>query len=266
MRQAIRALSWATKILWIILLALVITIAYSASQINISLGEQQITATQRTITISFPVSIRNQGLYDIAQLNVTTRIASQNSQTLATGTTVFQLVKRGTTETRTHSIRISIRRIIDKDSNLLFDDTVLTVFQYVSLNYANAVPFTAYANQTMQWGAPLSNLAIQQITYQPYNMTHSTANVRLYFENHNQYVAVTGNLRIEIYNSHQALMGSGTTTIDAQPNTSCNAQINVLVENSRITSAGELHLFFETSTFNYGPKTIPYNLSSMVTP
>ncbi len=254
MRQAIRALGWVTKILWIILIATIITIAYSATQISFSIGESQTTATEQAITISFPVNITNNGLYDLTQLNVTTRITDQNSQTLANGTTIDQLVQKGTSATRIYNITINIPEIIAQSSSLLFNETTFTVFQCVSLDYANAIPLSFHANYTMPWGAPLSNLTVGNPTFQPYNATYSIATVQLHFENHNQYLPVTGTMRIEIYNSRQILRGAGTANIDTQPNTSCDTQVNVLVRNSRqITPSGEIHLFFETSAFNYGP-------------
>jgi hypothetical protein len=266
MRQAIRALGWATKILWIILIALIITIAYSATLINIAFGESQTTATEQTVTISFPISIQNKGFYDIAQLNITTYITDTTSQTLARGTTISQLIPRGTDATLTHSMAINITQILTQNSDLLFNDNTFTFFQHISLNYAKAIPLKIHANQTMPWGAPLSNLTIGQITYQAYNVTHSLASVQLSFENHNQYISVQGLARIEMYNNRQTLMGSGTTNVDAQPNSPSNAQINVLVENSKITPSGQIHLFFETPAFNYGPITIPYGNTPAVTP
>jgi len=262
MRQAIRALGWAAKILWIILIVFIITIAYSATQLNINLGEPQTTATEQTVTISFPVNMRNDGLYDITYFNITTIISDQNNHSLARGTTILG-IPRGVYETRIHNITANITRILIRNTNLLFNDTTFTLFQYVSINYAHAIPLTVSAHQTMPWGAPLSNLAVGEITFQPYNQTHSLAIIPLSFENHNQYVPVAGNARIEIYDNSHTHIGEGTTNIDAQPNTYFNGQINVLVKNPSLSPAhtpptGEIHLFFETSTFNYGPLVIPY--------
>jgi hypothetical protein len=266
MQQAVRALGWATKLLWILLIIIVTTIAYSATQINVVFGEPQTTINQQTLTISFPISIHNNGFYNIAYLNITTLINDQSSQTLARGTTYSRLIQRNTNTTQTHNIMINITKILNEHIDLILQDTTFTIFQYVSLNYAGAIPFSAYANQTMPWGAPLSNIAISQITYQAYNITHSIATVQLTFENHNQYIPVTGTTRIEIYNSNQALMGTGTGTTNAQPNSPGNAQVTVTIENSKITMSGVIRLFFETPLFSYGPITMPYNLLSPVIP
>jgi len=261
MRQAIRALGWATKVFWIILIVLVITIAYSASLINIALGEPQTTATEQTVTISFPITIRNNGFYDIVDLNVTTFVADENSQTLARGTTITTLIRKGTEETQTHSITINITQILAQDVNLLFNDTTLMMFQQVSLNYANVVPFLVRANQSMPWGAPLSNFAVGQVTFRPYNITHSYADVQFSFENHNQYVPVTGTVRVRIYNNSGTRIGSGTTSIDAPPNTPFNGQLSILVRNPSAptpTPSGEVHFYFDTSLFDYGPLVMHY--------
>lgn len=261
MRQAIRALGWATKIFWIILIVLVVTIAYSASLINIALGEPQTTTTEQTVTMSFPITIRNNGFYDIADLNVTTFVIDQNSQTLAAGMTITRLIRRGAEETHTHSITINFTKILAQDDNLLFNDTTLTMYQQVSLNYAKVVPFSVKANQSMPWGAPLSNFALGQVTFRPYNSTHSYADVHFSFENHNQYVPVTGTVRVRICNSDGTRIGSGTTSVDAPPNTPYNGQLSILVRNPSAptpTPSGEVRFYFDTSLFDYGPLVIPY--------
>lgn len=261
MQQAIRALGWATKLLWIILIAIILTIAYSATQINIAFGESQTTMTGQEVTLSFPISVNNQGLYDLSQLNFTTKIADLNGQTLAKGTTVTQLIQRGSIQTTTHTVTIDLARILAQNGTFLFNDTTFTVFQYVSLNYANAIPFSVHANQTMPWGAPLSNLVIGNPTFRSYNSTHSIVSVQLFFENHNQYVPVTGDVHVEIYNTRPTIKGSGTASINALPGTSCSVQVDVLVSNFRsVPPRGEIHVFFETTMFNNNnePKVVSF--------
>ncbi|MEM2111552.1 MAG: hypothetical protein QXX08_06710 [Candidatus Bathyarchaeia archaeon] len=261
MQQAIRALGWATKIFWIILIILVVTIAYSASLINITLGEPQTITTEQTITISFPITIRNNGFYDVADLNVTTFITNQNSQTLAKGTTVTRLIPKGSEETHTHSITINITQILAENTILLFNDTTLTMFQQVSLNYASVVPFTVQANQTLSWGAPLSNFALNHVAFRPYNLTHSYADVQFSFENHNQFLPVAGVVRVEILDAHQTLIGQGNTDVDAPSNTFFNGELSILVNNSISTTpepSGEVRFYFETPVFNYGPLVMTF--------
>jgi hypothetical protein len=156
--------------------------------------------------------------------------------------------------------------LLSQDDNFLFNDTIFTVFQYVGFNYANAIPLSVHANYTMPWGALLSNLAVRQITYQSYNSTHSTVNVQIVFENHNQYVPVTGTMRIRVYNNQHVRMGGVTVNGDVQPNSPGNVQASMLVDNSRITPTGEVRLYFTTSVFSYGPVVKPYNATSGVVP
>jgi hypothetical protein len=258
MQQAIRALGWATKILWIILIAIIVTIAYSATQINITFGEPTTTVTEQTVTISMPIDIHNAGLYDINQLNVTTRITDQNGNSLVEGSTLTRIVPKGTNTTTTHTITLNLTKMLTQQNNLLFNDTDLITFQYVAFNYANAIPLSVHANYTMQWGAPLSHLVIGSPTYpQSYDSTHSSISVPVSFENHNDYVPVTGLIRVEIYNSHNTLKGTGSANIDVQPHSACSTQISVLVTNFRtLPASGEIHLFFETSMFDYGPVVV----------
>ncbi|MBX5327654.1 MAG: hypothetical protein ACQXXH_01490 [Candidatus Bathyarchaeia archaeon] len=261
MQQAIRALGWATKIFWIILIVLVVTIAYSASLINIALGEPQTITTEQTVTISFPITICNNGFYDVVDLNVTTFITDQNNRTLAKGTTVTRLIPRGAEETHTHRITINITQVLAENTVLLFNDTMLTMFQQVSLNYARVVLFMVQANQTLSWGAPLSNFALEHVAFRPYNLTHSYADVQFSFENHNQFLPVTGVVRVEILNAHQTLLGQGTADVDAPSNTFFNGELSILVNNSISATpepSGEVRFYFETPLFNYGPLVMVY--------
>jgi hypothetical protein len=259
MQQAIRALGWAIKLLWIILIAIVITIAYSATQINIAFGEPTTIATESAVTISMPINIHNAGLYDIDQLNVTTRIIDENGNPLVENSTLTQVVPKGTDTTTMHIVTLNITKILIEQNYLLFNDTTLTEFQYVAFNYANAIPLSVHGNYSLPWGAPLSNLTVSNLSYRPYNANQSIVSVQIFFEDHNQYIAVTGSLHVEIYNSRGTLKGTGTANIDAQPNTSCNTQVDVLVSNFRtLPPKGEIHLFFETFMFNYGPVMIPF--------
>ena len=261
--MAIRALGWATKILWIILIAIVVTIGYSATQINIAFGETTTTVTEQALTISVPINIRNAGLYDINQLNITTRIVDQTGNPLVTDSTLTRVIPKRTDTTTTHTMILNITKMLAEQNNtrnnLVLNDTDLTAFQYVSFNYANAIPLSVHANYTMQWGAPLSNLVIGNPMYQFYNSTHSRISVQISFDNHNQYVPVTGVTRIEVYNSHNTLKGTGTTSINAQPYSSCSTTVSVLVSNFRtLPASGLIRLFFETSMFDYEPKEVPF--------
>jgi hypothetical protein len=152
-QQTIRALGWATKLLWVILITVTITIAYSATQISIDFGQPQTISGEQGVVISFLIRISNKGLYDLRQLNITTRITDQNGRTLANGTTIAQLVQRGTVETTNLSVTISYAQILEQGS-LLLNDTHFVVFQYVAFDYASAIPFSARSSYTMQWSAP----------------------------------------------------------------------------------------------------------------
>lgn len=262
MQMVIRALGWATKLLWIILVVLVITIAYSATQINVAFGESTTAIAGQTFTISMPVNIHNAGLYDVTLFNVTTLMTDELGRPIVGGTTLTQTIPRGTDITRMHTVTLNIADLITTRSDLLFNDTTFTVVQYVAFTYASAIPLNARANQTMPWGAPLSNLAISQVTPQTYNLTHSLANVQLYFENHNEYIPVAGTVRMEIYDNHHNLMGTGTANVDAQPNSIYSGIVSVLILNANVSSisstalSGEVLVFFETATFSYGPKVV----------
>jgi len=62
MKHALRALRWATIILWILLVFLVITLVYSSFNIGIDVGELQLLVEDDRIIWAIPARINNGGL------------------------------------------------------------------------------------------------------------------------------------------------------------------------------------------------------------
>lgn len=268
--MAIRALGWATKVLWIILIVIIVTMGYSATQINVSLDEPTTAVTAQDVMISLPINIRNMGFYDLTQFNLTTRITDQNGDTLANDTSLTSTIPRGTSTTDVHTIKLNITRILTAHRDLLTNDTTFTTYQSVAFNYADAIPLDIRANQTMPWGAPLNHLTVKRVTPERFNATHTAAKVELYFENHNQFMPVAGTVGVEVYDNHQNLEGTGRTSLNTDPNSTYDGQITILIRNSDILRtpasalSGKVHVFFETSTFTYGPVSFDYGSAEAV--
>lgn len=247
MRQAIRALGWATYIFWIILIFFTVTAVYSAFQLKLGFRQPEVSASDGTLTASFPFSIANGGLYDISNLNISTQVRDNLGSHISDSSTFVQLVARGSNVSITHGMSINISQMTAENlSYLLFNDSVFDVSFALKLDYANAVPFRVSTNFPMPWGAPLSNLTIDSIAVSPYN-TDFKATVSVSFENHSPF-SLDGNMRLDLVNGTGGLLGSGTASIPPQGG---NVPLEIIVSDP--SNIKEARLYFTTSVFSYGP-------------
>jgi hypothetical protein len=258
MRYAIRALGWATKILWILIIVFSATSVYSALNVRIGFGEPQFFFSDETVIVSIPLFINNTGLYDLSELNITAVVTDYNESLVSTSITFVPLIPRGSSVKTAHNISISLSDVASKIPNYLFNDTLFNVNMSMKLNFAHAIPFQISTNMTIPWGAPLYNFSIGEISYDFYNLTHQIIVIPLSFENHSPYFGVDGTMQVEIYNSNGELVGSEALSLDAPPQSRYYGQVELIVDVSKLTPSGEVHFFFETSVFSFGPVVIPY--------
>jgi len=251
MRQAIRALGWATNIFWIILLFFTATALYSAFQLGFGIEPPLVSATGATMTVSLPLYVNNRGFYDISDFIVATLIHDRQGATISNSSTLVPLISRGVRVDAAHNISLSMPELIAKGlTYLLFNNTEFDVGLSLRLVYARAVPFRVSTNVSLPWGAPLHNLSILSPT--PYNSTHVSAPVS--FENHSPF-SLNGTIRLELLDSADHLLGSGTANINVPPNSGYSFPFLVSVPDPLDITKARLH--FDTSVFTYGPVVIP---------
>jgi len=258
MRYAVRALGWATKILWILIFAFSATAVYSAMSVRIGFGESQVFLSDETVIISIPLFINNTGLYDLSELNITADVTDYNQSLLSTSTTFVPLIPRGSSVETTLNISISLDDITSKAQTYLFNDTIFNVDLSARLDFAQAIPFQASTNMTIPWGAPLYNFSVGQISYNYLNLTHQEVIIPISFENHSPHFGVDGFMQVEIYNDNDELLGSSVSDLNVPSHSSYDSQVEMIVDVSKITGSGEVHFFFETSAFSIGPVVMPY--------
>lgn len=258
MKIALKALSIATTIFWIIILAFAITLAYSAMNIRMSIGEPQTDVIDDTLTISIPLHINNTGFYDITALNVTTRVASRNGSSLVWASTIVESIPYGTRATVLHNITLNVNDMIAESRNLLFNDTTLNFAQTFKLTLAHAVPIQLSTNQTLKWGAPLYNFTATKPIFPPSTTPTQKAILTVSFENHSPYFNINGTMRLQIFNEQNQLVGNATKPLNVASHSRFQDQIELTVDVTKITEKGELWIYFETSTFIFGPLVVPY--------
>jgi len=259
MKHALRALSGAIYILWLIVIVFTITAVYSASQLGVDFNDQPRTSTSGAImTLQLPFSMDNKGLYDISDLNLTTILKDNNGTLVSKSSTVVRLISSGNRVDTTHNISISLENMTSTSlSRLLFYDADLDADMSLALKYARVIPLEISTNikNFTQWGAPLYNLAVGNVAVEPHNTTLERAILPLSFENHS-FFTLNGTVRTEIINTLNQVVGGATTPINATPQRSYVIPLVVLVS-AGYGSFKEARLYFDNSVFSYGPVVMP---------
>jgi hypothetical protein len=252
MNVTIRMLGIATIILWLVILFFSFTAVYSVMNLGVNLGEVQLLPSSRGITFSLPFSIDNNGYYEIADLNLTTRVTDSEEAVLDLTETFVPSIPRGSSLNETHKIPIDLDAILSMDYlPLLLEDSEFNVELFVGLNFARAVPVQLTTNATIPWGAPLANFSLGEVSVSSHNRTHVEASVPVSFENH-AILDITGTLSLGVYNDEQSLITSGETAVNAPSQQSYSDRIVMyprIQDASKVTESGQIHVVFENPVF-----------------
>lgn len=258
MRYAVRALGWATKILWILIIVFSATAVYSAMNIRISFGQPQAYLSSGSVVLSIPLFVNNSGFYDLSELNMTVDVMDSNGSLLSASSTFVALIPRNSSVDTAHNISINLDDATSLAQIYLFNDTVFNIDMSLKVKFARAVPFQVSMNTTIPWGAPFYNFSVGQISYNYLNLTHQEVIIPISFENHSPYFGVDGFMQVEIYNDINELLGSSVSDLNVLSHSSYEGQVEMIVDVSKITGSGEVRFYFETSTFSFGPVVMPY--------
>ena len=247
-----RMLSIATFVLWLIIVFFSVTAVYSVLNLGVTIGNVQMLPSSDGISFSLPFSINNSGYYEIADLNLTTRVTDPNGKLLDRTETIVPSISQGTSVNSTHTIDITIDDVLSLEPiTLLLNDSEFNVEIFAGLNFARAVPVQLSFNTTIPWGAPFSNFSTGEISVSLYNSTHAEVIVPISFENH-AVVSLSGTLKLEVYNNSQERIATGSTVINVPSlqNYADNIVIYAIQENvTKLTGSGELHLIFDMTIF-----------------
>jgi len=249
MKQAIRALSLAAKILWVIVIIFSVTAVYSAANLRISFGEPETYLSEDSLTWSTPFFINNTGFYEIANLNITTHIKDLYDKTVSTSTTIVPTIPPSRSIQETHNITLNLKNLIGELSYLAFNDSVFNIHTFVALRFANVIPIQVLTNTTIPWGAPLYNFTIGEITL---NHAEMRLTIPLSFENH-AFFGFNGTIYIEAYNSENEQISATDVIIEVLPGSGFEDLVEMNVDVRKLTSEGHLRISLETSIFNVGP-------------
>lgn len=260
MKPAVRALSLAIIILWILIIVFSVTAVYSVMKIGIDFGEPQAFPSSNGAVFSLPFFINNSGYYDISKLNVTTRITDYNGTLLTQSNTFVPLVSGGSNVKAVHNVYIDLSEIMPMDYiELFFNDSFFGLDTFVTLNFAHVIPVQISANATIPWGAPFYNVSVGDISILPHNSTHGKVVITVSFENHSLSDMV-GTMQLEIYNDVGELVTSGKTSLNVPSQHDYDEQVDMYLSLggvSKLTESGKVCLIFETPMFRV-ERWVPY--------
>jgi hypothetical protein len=252
MRQVVRALGWATSILWIGIILFSVTALYSVMNVDIGFGEAQIFPSSEGVVFSLPFHIDNNGYYDISELNITTIVTDRNGTLITLSETFVPLVSRGSSVETAHNVSIRLKDIMSIEFiPLLFNDSFFDLGTFITLNFAHAIPLQMSTHVTIPWGAPFYDLSVAKVSVIPYNSTHFEVVISLSFENH-AFFDITGTLQLEVYNNVNERVVSGRTSLDVPSGRKYDGQVIMyldLVDLSGLTESGKVRVNFMTPMF-----------------
>lgn len=262
MNVPIRMLGIATLFFWVILVAFIASAAYSIKDLDFGFGEPQFTvAPDHELLFSLPLHIDNRGYYSLKAFNVTTVFSDAEGSEISRASTFVPAISQGQNVTILHNATLSMNSLLQKGDQYLFNDNNLTASVTAGLNFAELIPAQLSTNITYPWGAPLYNFMLGQSSYDLSSSTQGKATVPLSFENHAAF-DLTGNIRVELYNSGNSLLGESQTAFNAPRFSSYHGSLEFGVPLNTASlpadRSGHFKVFFSTALFEYGPLVIPY--------
>ncbi|MGB8780444.1 MAG: hypothetical protein WCD81_07330 [Candidatus Bathyarchaeia archaeon] len=250
MRVPIRIISIATSAFWIFLLIFSASAIYSMKDFQVNLGQPQTSTTEdHELLFSFPVSVVNTGLYEIADFNISRSFLDEEGSAVAGASIFIPVIGQGQTINVTQNVKLNVTDLLQTHQSLLNNDTDLTTNTRISMLAAGVIPVQASSNSSMQWGAPLYNLTLGTPQLAMFNATYSVATVQLTFENH-AFFDLSGTVWLRAYSNANELIGQGQTSIQVAQHSPYDGNLEVYVP-SGAGPIARLEVYFVTTFFNY---------------
>jgi len=259
MKTSIRMIGIATTFLWIFLISFFISAVYSVKDLRFDMDEPQIDINQNNeIYFSLPITITNNGFYNIGSFIISTKILDENGSQIAENSTAIPVIRKGENITAFHTVIINTSNLLQNTNiNYLVNDSELLVKAAISMSIAQLIPVQADTNLTVPWGAPFYDLAFGEPQCLDFNATHSLVAIPVSFENH-AFFELNGTIQIKMYNDAELLIGSGQTTFEVPQQSPYNGIVEFYVSTTDMTETGYLEAYFLTPLLDYGPLVVPY--------
>ncbi len=264
MKIPVRVIGIVTLMLWVFLIIFAVSAVYSIRDVHFSLGEVEASVNSADEAVfSLPITVVNNGYYDLECLNFSTRVLNQQGETIVHGCTFVPVVGIEEKVEVVQEIRLNLSDLLLRHESLLFDDAELLVNKAVSMVAFKIIPVQASTNGSVFWGAPLYGFRIGEprfrVSVAPGSGSFGKVFVPLSFENH-AFFDLGGRVFVRICNSANVSLGEGEAVIDVPMRSSFYGVVEVGIFSEKITRRGYVEVFFENSLFSYGPLVIPYDV------
>jgi hypothetical protein len=262
MNVPIRALSIATSIFWIFLIAFVALAAYSVRDLNFDVGEPQFSpATDSQLLFSLPLYIDNRGHYSLKEFQLSTVFSDAEGVEISRADTFVPVIPHGENITILHNVTLTAGSLFEKGEQYLFNDTDLSVGFTAGLNFAEIFPAEISTNFTFPWGAPFYDFALGEPMLGRFNATHGVVTVPVSFENHALFDLV-GGIRVELYDGGDSVLSESQTAFNVPQYSAYDGDMEFYVPLSSVplsaARSGHFNVYFSTPFIEYGPLVIPF--------
>lgn len=262
MRVAIRPISIASAVSWVLLIGFAVSALVSMKDFQLEFGALQTSIGSRNdVVFVFPLGIVNKGFYGISDFKFSSEMVDDQGLTLARGSTLVPLIGTGQTVNSTHEIDLRFEDLLNGSTRLLFDDVDLCLAETFSMKAAELIPVQASSNTSISWGAPLNNFALGAPKVSEFvddGGTYVAVVVPVSFENH-AFFSLNGTLLVHVYNDVNEFIGEGQTSFNVLQESSFHKNVTIEAVIQNVTSAGYCEVFIETPLFSVGPLVFPYD-------
>ncbi len=159
MRHTIRALGWIIAILWIIILILPVSVAFSLLKLfeteNIGIQEPKGFISNGNISISIPFYIINSGFYDLTDVKISLQI-KVGAGKIFTSSAELPTVPAGEMVDSSCNLSLSLQEMLSKNKELLTNDTDLDGNASLSFRVASVMAFRVSTGFAIYWGSAFS--------------------------------------------------------------------------------------------------------------
>ena len=262
MNVPIRMLGIATSIFWVLLIAFIALAAYSVKDLSVDFGEPEYTVTpDGELNLALPLHVYNRGYYSLKDFHLSTVFSDAEGTEISRSETIVPVIPHGENTTITHNVTLDPLSLLERGEQYLFNDNDLNVSFTAGLNFAELLPAEISANFTFPWGAPFYNFAVGEPSFEVVDFTHVTVSAPMSFENHAVF-DITGNIRVEFYDSDDSLLGESQTVLYVPQYSSYEGDIefSVPLSTSSLSTlqSGHFDVYFDIGVAQYGPLVIPY--------
>jgi hypothetical protein len=200
-----RSLSIAFVAGSILFLLLTASVAFSAMRLQVSIGEPSYTIDGQNYTLSVPINISNNGLFDLQNFQVNTTVFDGETELFNSSALVPNIAHESESKL-THNLTVNLPDFLRNHQKFLFNDAKLQAAKRFHLVFARLLPVGLDFNDTFDWRAPLSGFNASDLEFESVNLTTELVSFNVSFNNHALF-PVAGNVNVSVFDGTERVAG-----------------------------------------------------------